>query len=356
MNEPTNEHPPLSERVDTALSKRGFTTRALRLRAAGVLLAITAGVAGLLLFRFTNVFGPDSVCGGAASADAVHAALGPGRISEEKSPGYSATAVDPLQHCAATVSFGLFGDTEQSVSFGLSVSRNVHAESHPGARLFAEHGAVGAVTPGGAWALLPEGCPTGLQASVGTGHNGEDGDHAEGIARLAVELAGLAAKDRNCGSTPPAPKTLSTAGAEQPVDWGNLCGLPGMAVTKAPDANHDEWYRQQATTAFSPIWSCDVTDKPSGDLVASFIVVTEPRTLDLPPEGERSTAFGRSTWTGSSNEDVVALCQGRKTYFHYDQRPAPALRNRRLLPDTEAVWTQFLTAAGQAIGCEPIIP
>ncbi|MET8701662.1 hypothetical protein ABZW10_22740 [Kitasatospora sp. NPDC004723] len=346
----------MSDRVDAALSRRGFTTRALRLRAAGVLLAITAGVSGVLLSRYTNVLGPDSVCGGAASADAVHAALGPGRISEEKSADYSPTAVDRNQYCSAKVSFGLFGDTEQSVSFGISVVRSVGAESRPGARLFAEHGAVGAVTPGGAWALLPEGCPAGLRASVGTGHDGKDGDHAEGVARLAVGLAGLAAKDRNCGSTPPAPSTLSPAGAEQPVDWNNLCGLPGMTVTRAPDADHEDWYRQQATTAFSPVWSCDVTDKPTGRPVASFAVVTDPRAVDLPPEGEHSTAFGRSTWAGSSNEDVVALCQGRRTYFHYEERPAPALRSQRLLPDTEAVWTRFLSAAGTAIGCEPIIP
>ncbi|WP_380284450.1 hypothetical protein [Kitasatospora purpeofusca] len=346
----------MSERIDAALTRRGYTTRALRLRAAGVLLAITAGVSGLLLFRFTNVLGPDSVCGGAASADAVHAALGPGRITEEKSRGYSPTAVGQAQYCSAKVSFGLFGDTEQSVSFGLSVSRSTGAESRPGARLFAENGAVGAVTPGGAWALLPEGCPTGLQASVGTGNDGEDGDHAEGIARLAVEFAGFAAKDRNCGGTPPAPKSLSPAGTEQPVDWNNLCGLPGMAVTKAPDADHDDWYRQQATTAFSPVWSCDVTDKPTGRPVASFVVITEPRVIDLPPEKERSTAFGRSTWTGNLSEDVVTTCQGRRTYFHYESRPAPALKSQRLLPDTKAVWTQFLTASGKAIGCEPIIP
>ncbi|MFE2106725.1 hypothetical protein ACFXAF_12770 [Kitasatospora sp. NPDC059463] len=346
----------MGERVDTALSRRGFTTRSLRLRAAGVLLAITAGAAGLLLFGYTNVLGPDRVCGGAASADAVHAALGPGRISEEKSPGYSPTAVDPTQYCRATVDFGLFGDTGKSVGFGLSVNRSVGAESRPGARLFADHGAVGAVTPGGAWALLPEGCPTGLRASVGTGHDGKDGDHAEGIARLAVELAGLAAKDRTCGTAPPAPTTLSPAGAEQPVDWNNLCGLPGMAVAKAPDADHEDWYRQQATTAFSPVWSCTVTDRPTGRPVASFVVVTEPRVVDLPADQERSTAFGRSTWAGTGNEDVVALCQGRRTYFHYEERPAPALRSQHLLPDTGAVWTQFLTAAGKAIGCEPIVP
>ncbi|MFB7473039.1 hypothetical protein [Kitasatospora sp. NPDC056184] len=346
----------MGERVDAALSKRGYTTRALRLRAAGVLLALTAGVSGVLLFRLTNVLGPDSVCGGAASADAVHAALGPGRISEEKSPGYVPTAVDPRQHCRAKVSFGLFGDTGQSVSFGLSVSRSVGAESRPGARLFTEDGAVGSVTPGGAWALLPEGCPTGLMASVGTGHDGEDGDHAEGIARLVVEFAGLAAKDRNCGGTPPAPKTLSPAGAEQPVDWNNLCGLPGMAVTRAPDADHDDRYRQQATTAFSPVWSCEVTDRPTGRPVESFVVITEPRVVDLAAEAARSTAFGRSRWSGDSNEDVVTTCRGRTTYFHYEQHPAPALRSRDLLPDTEAVWTQFLTAAGKAIGCEPIVP
>ncbi|MER5353788.1 hypothetical protein ABT093_26055 [Kitasatospora sp. NPDC002551] len=356
MDEATTEHRPVGDRVDEALSGRGFTTRALRLRAAGVLLAITAGVSGVLLYNLTNVFGPDSVCGGAASADAVHAALGPGRISEEKSAGYVPTAVDPAQYCRATVDFGLFGDTGQSVSFGLSVTRSAGAESRPAARLFAEGGAVGAVTPGGAWALLPEGCPTGLRASVGTGHDGKDGDHAEGIARLAVGLAGLAAKDRDCGGAPPAPRTLSPVGAEQPVDWGNLCGLPGMAVTRAPDADHEERYRQQATTAFSPFWSCEVTDSASGTPVASFAVVTEPRLVDLPADKERSTAFGRSTWTGSSNEDVVTTCQGRRTYFHYSWRSAPALRDRVLLPDTTAVWTQFLTAAGKAIGCEPILP
>ncbi|MFE6871050.1 hypothetical protein ACFVFS_31395 [Kitasatospora sp. NPDC057692] len=164
--------------------------------------AITAGVSGVLLYAFTNALGPDSVCGGAASADAVHDALGPGRISEEKSAGYAPAAVDPARYCRAAVSSGLFGDTGRSVSFGLSVSRSAGAEARPAARLFAEGGAVGAVTPGGARALLPEGCPAGLRATVGAGHDGEDGDHAEGIARLAVGLAGLAAGTTPCCPSP----------------------------------------------------------------------------------------------------------------------------------------------------------
>ncbi|MFJ9947260.1 hypothetical protein [Kitasatospora sp. NPDC091207] len=341
-------------RLDTALTARGFTTRRLRLRAAAVIVAITAGVSGVLLYNLTNVLGPDSVCGGAATADEVHAALGPGRISEEKSDGWSPSTYDGPGSCVATVSSGLFGKSERSASFHIAFdAKTADGPAAPDARLFSGD-AVGGVTGSKAWAVLPEGCTKGLRAEVGLS---DDSDRVEGLARLAVVFANTAAKERNCGDGRTlAVKSLSAQGARMPVDFAGLCGLPGMAPAKAPDAKNT--YRQQATTAFTPVWSCAITSDETSRPVETFSITTEPRvTGDRPEYSIEAPGFGRARWTADrASRALVVTCQGKPVYFSMGDGFAPGVATHYLFPDRTDLWKQFLTAGGTAIGCEPIIP
>ncbi|MFJ6137604.1 hypothetical protein [Kitasatospora sp. NPDC092286] len=341
--------------LDSALTRRGFTTRRLRLRAAAVIVAITAGVSGVLLYNLTNVLGPDTVCGGAATADDLHAALGPGRISEEKDAGYSPTAYDRPNSCVATVSSGLFGKSERSASFSIGFNQNsVAYRPTPDARLFSGASA-GGVTPDRAWALLPEGCTKGLFTDINVGKGGLDGDRAEGAARMAVAYANMVAKEKNCGGGKmPAPENLSAAGSLQPVDFGSVCGLPGMTAPPLNPTTKDR-YRQQATTAFGPVWSCSISDASDHRALASYTITTDPRVTGLNPEEARTEAYGRSRYITLLRENVVATCQGKTTYFHLDWSYDPSVSGSGLLPD-ENLWKQFLTAGGKAIGCEPLIP
>ncbi|MEV6974530.1 hypothetical protein [Kitasatospora sp. NPDC093806] len=355
MRGTTTEHdgPGPLERADEALSRRGFTTRGLRLRAAGVLLAIAAGASGVLLYNLTNAFGPDTVCGGAATADAVHDALGPGRISEDKSAGYSPTAVDPAGSCVATVRYGLFGTSERNISFKTVMDTGTGPRTPPTARLFSGGGTAGAVTGSGAWALLPEGCPTGLRTAVGLDGKKPDGDRSTELARLAVAYADRAAKARNCGTGAlTGPKELSPAGAEQPVDPAKVCGLPGFAPVRN-EAVRDE-LRQRSSGALAPVWSCELGRTWGDDVLVSFGITTDPRVMGPQPPGRGGQAYGRSTWFG--RDTVVADCQGKPTYFHLESELVASTGRDKVFQDDKALWTQFLAAGGAAIGCEPIVP
>ncbi|MFD0276278.1 hypothetical protein ACFVHB_20580 [Kitasatospora sp. NPDC127111] len=341
-----------TEKLDQALTRRGFTTRGLRLRAAAVIVAITAGVSGVLLYSLTNVLGPDTVCNGVVSADALHDALGPGRISEEDN-NEPAPLRDSGSSCTAVVSTGVFGG-HRSVLVGVRSDRNSAVfEAEAGARLFAASangGSAGGVTAPVAWALLPEGCGTGgLRARVDATKGGSVGDGE--LARLAVATANGLAAQRGCTAPNlPAPGHLSAQGVKQELDADKVCGLPGLTVPGGASAARG--YTQQVTTAFDPLWSCDVG---LGGTAATFAIGTEPRLRVPDADKDAPVAFGRAHWTmdlsSPNNDEVVVTCQGKPAYFKLR-----LLGNRTLFPDTTELWKQFLTAGGKAIGCEPILP
>ncbi|MEU6970658.1 hypothetical protein AB0A71_23525 [Kitasatospora aureofaciens] len=350
--EPGDKPPGLGKRLDAALTARGFTTRRLRIRAAAWALAfslIPVGAAGFALYRLTNVGGPGSVCDGAATADEVHDLLGSGRIREQKSRNLSAAASD--YSCSASVETGLFGRAEKTVWFHLERD----TKDGPGtlaasdARLFSGDSA-GSVTPGMAWALLPEGCEKGLRTEV---HSTEQG-HDETRARLAVGFANAAAKAKRCADgTLPEPKSLSARGAETDPDWANLCGLPGFAPAKNPEAR---WRMpQQVTTASGPIWSCKIGGDPRRDSRTQvFAITTDPRTTALTQkDGKEPPAVGRARWV--ADETLVVSCQGKDVFFTVSGGYTDALEKPFLFPDQKDLVQQFLTAGGRAIGCEPIM-
>ncbi|MFE4972458.1 hypothetical protein ACFRAR_10085 [Kitasatospora sp. NPDC056651] len=306
--------------------------------------------AGFAAYRLTNVGGPGSVCGGAATADQVHELLGSGRIGEDRG-GYSATADSAGNSCTATVSSGLFETSRNTVRF--TVVRN--SEDGPGklaasdARLFSG-GSIGSVTPGAAWAVLPEGCEKGVRAEVRTGRP----DHDETRARMAVAFANRVAEARGCGGQAlAAPKELSAKGAERDPDWANLCGLPGFAPARNPAAR---WRMpQQVTTATVPIWSCRIGGDPQYDSrVQEFAITTEPRTTALTrKEGASESDLGRAQWVADGT--LVTTCQGKDVFFTVTGGIAPGLERPFLFPDQKGLVRQFLTAGGRAIGCEPIL-
>ncbi|MFG3050017.1 hypothetical protein ACGFZP_03550 [Kitasatospora sp. NPDC048239] len=342
------------KRADQALARRGFTTGRLRLRAAAVLVAITAAVSGALLYGLTNVLGPDAVCGGAVSADALHDALGPGRISEEDNGGSTAFQGN-ASSCTATVGSGFLGQSRRSVQVGLRSDLDTAvSEADPAARLFgaaANGGSSGGSTGARAWAILPEACGGGLHTRVSMTRDDSVGD--AGLARLAVAAANGIAAQRDCAqSRLPAPKVLSAAGTRQDLAAGEVCGLPGLAVPGGPSAARG--YKQQASTAFDPLWACEV-GLGENSTAAVLTIGTEPRLRAPNLDKDTPVAFGRAHWTmGHSfpnNDEVVVTCQGRPAYFKLR-----LLGDRTLFPDTAELWKQFLTAGGKAVGCEPILP
>ncbi|MFF4919744.1 hypothetical protein ACFY4B_04085 [Kitasatospora sp. NPDC001261] len=339
----------LADRVDVVLERRGFTTHGLRVRLAAVLMALSLvpiGALGFALYRLTNLGGPDSVCDGAATSDQVHDLLGSGRISEHRK-GYAAAESSPGNSCSASVRSGLFETTEKTVRF--TVVRN--SKDGPGvlaasdARLFSGNRS-GSVTPDAAWAVLPEGCEKGLRAEIRTSETGHD----EARARLAVTFAAAAAEARKCGDRrPAAPENLSAKGAETAPDWANLCGLPGFAPAKNPEAQLD--VSQQATTAFAPIWSCTIGSGPMHNSWSKyFAITTEPQTTALTQkDGKEVSAIGRARWVAGGT--LVVICHGKDVFFTLNgdyQTPS-------MFPDQDDLARKFLTAGGNAIGCEPIL-
>ncbi|MFF2144599.1 hypothetical protein [Kitasatospora sp. NPDC058190] len=341
-------------RIGAALNRRGFTTRRLRVRLAVGVLALSlvpVGAVGFALYRLTNLGGPDGVCDGAATADQVHDLLGPGRISERKSIHYSATETSTGNSCSATVSSGLFNASEKTVRFTVILnSKEGPAElAASDARLFSGDSA-GSVTPSAAWAVLPDGCQKGLRAEIRTSETGND----EARARLAVAFANGAAKTRSCADRKlAAPNSLSANGAETDPDWANLCGLPGFAPAKNPEA---QWHiPQQVTTAFGPIWSCTIGGNPRYDNRAQvFAITTEPRTTALTQkDGKEPSSVGRARWVADGT--LVTTCQGKDVFFTVNGGYANGLEKPFLFPDPKDLVRQFLAAGGKAIGCEPIL-
>ncbi|MFG2904317.1 hypothetical protein ACGF13_04535 [Kitasatospora sp. NPDC048286] len=340
-------------RLDTALDRRGFTTRALRMRLATVLVAfclVLVGALGFVSYRLTNIGGPDAVCDGAVSADQVHDLLGSGRIRESKGR-YSATENHTGNSCTATVSSGVFKTTEKIVQFTIALNTDdgprVLAASD--ARLFSGDSA-GSVTPAGAWAVLPEGCEKGVRAEVRADQPGHD----EARARLAVAFANRVAKARGCADRAvAAPKELSAKGAVTDPDWTNLCGLPGFAPARNPEA---QWRMpQQVTTATAPIWSCRIGgDSQYDSRVQEFAITTEPRTTALTRKDGASTSdLGRAQWVADGT--LVTTCRGKDVFFTITGGITSGLEKPFLFPDQKDLVRQFLTAGGKAIGCEPIL-
>ncbi|MGW3076275.1 hypothetical protein [Kitasatospora sp. NPDC001132] len=339
-------------RIDAALDRRGFTTWPLRVRAAVAVVgvaAVLAGAGAFLANNLTNAFGPGSVCEGAVSAAALNDALGPGTVGSEANGAWQSPSGGAF--CTATVSYGVFGNS-RSVFVEVRQADDLGPYlADSGDRLFAASangGASGAARDGRAWALLPEECGNGLRVEVGSGSPG--GPDAEKLARLAVAAANGLAADKGCGKSPlPAPHELSRAGQEHGLDPASVCGLPGFTATGAVGG---KGYKESVNTAFDPLWVCRIsTDQ--GRPAISFSIGTEPRVRGPVSEKTASPAFGRSRWAGSpmTDQEVVATCQGKPTYFRMDSD----ITVQGPFPGTAETWQQFLTAGGRAIGCEPIL-
>ncbi|WP_316520480.1 hypothetical protein [Kitasatospora brasiliensis] len=340
----------LTDKADAALDRRGFTTRGLRSRAAAVVLALSlvpVGAAGFAAYRLTNLGGPDSLCDGAVTADQVHDLLGGGRVEDSKEPRYSMTEDYSGNSCSVRVRSGLFDTSEKHVQ--VTIARN--ADDGPGtlaasnARLFSGDSA-GSVTPNLAWAVLPEGCQKGVRIEVRTSEAGAD----EARARLAVAFANGVAKARSCGDRAlTAPKELSAKAAETAPDWANLCGLPGFAPARNPEAQWRE--AQQVTTGSAPIWSCTIGGDPKYDSRSKvFSITTDPRVTALTQkDGKEPPGPGRARWVAGGT--LVVACQGKDVFFTL----AGDTGRPSLFPDQEDLVRQFLTAGGKAIGCEPIL-
>ncbi|MFF4817704.1 hypothetical protein ACFY2K_24280 [Kitasatospora sp. NPDC001309] len=335
---------------DAALDRRGFTTWPLRLRAAVAAAGVTAVVAGAGAFlanNLSNAFGPDSVCGGAVSADALNDALGPGQVSSRDNGAWESPRSGAL--CTATVSYGVFGNSRSVFVRVVQADDLGPYPASAGDQLFAgpaDSGAAGAARDDRAWALLPGGCDTGLRAEVQSG-GGAPG--AEKLARLAVAAANGVAADQGCGKSPlPTPNGLSRSGQEHDLNLASVCDLPGFA---AAGAAGDKGYKEIASTAFDPVWTCRIS-REKNPFAYSFTIGTDPRLRGPLAEKTASPAFGRSRWAGSpiTDREVMATCHGRPTYFRMDSNFLEPL-----FTDTDETWKQFLVAGGKAIGCEPIL-
>ncbi|MFE3875312.1 hypothetical protein ACFXPX_13050 [Kitasatospora sp. NPDC059146] len=332
---------------DADPDRRGFTTWPLRVRAAvavtGVA-AVLAGAGAFLANNLSNAFGPDSVCGGAVSADALTAALGSGRVGEHTYG--NGQLRNGTAFCVATVSRGIFG-SDRSVTVELRENTGLSAlTDDSAARLFAASangGAAGAASDHRAWALLPEGCGNGLRVTVSSG--GDDGRGARNLAEFSVTVANRIAGQRTCGSTPmPAPHVLSEAGADHDLNLDAVCGLPGFTL---PDLPGNHGLREMATTATDPLWACRIHTDANPGPSASLTIGTEPRLLtSTAPKDE--PGLGRARWVGA--DEMVTSCQGKPTVFRLSWDGA-----QKLIPNGDETWKQFLVAGGKAIGCEPIL-
>ncbi|MFF2078900.1 hypothetical protein ACFVXG_29625 [Kitasatospora sp. NPDC058162] len=322
------------------------TPRPRRLRAAAiatVALAALAGGTAFLTDNLTNAFGPDSVCGGAVSADAVNDALGWGKVSDTMY-GDGKTLKADGSSCVAKVSRGIFGD-DRFVAVDLRKSSSLAPFAvDAGSQLFAASangGSAGAVRDSSfAFALFPADCDSGQQATAKSRSS-----DAPGLARLAVSVANRAAEQQGCGKERlPAPHELTAAGTDRALDRNAVCGLPGLTM---PDTPGGPAYRATVTPGTDPLWTCRIHSDTDPRSSITFTIGTDPR-LVATPTGNPGPTLGRAQEVGTF--EAVATCQGRPTRFRFTP---DGLWD--LVPDGTTTWKQFLAAGGKAIGCEPIL-
>ncbi|AXE22157.1 hypothetical protein C0216_00715 [Streptomyces globosus] len=263
-------------------------------RAAAVLAAAVAlaGCAGLLTWWNTDALGPDRFCAGAlASSEAASALPGPGRMVQQSlqdgsDPYYSFSCKVQrtnkfLNHEQPRLEAELSFDKADFAWTGSALWKDAASFS------YFVGGATGAASETQAWVLLPVGCPGAArpnskesQVPVLKVNLAEGRSTPAALARVAMSGARHVADGLGCtdaGVLKDPARTQGPAGAPQPTDPANACGIPGFRLPEAALVKGKaEQGTEHTTGKQSRTRVCSLDLKGSGAPRIDFAVSDDP--------------------------------------------------------------------------------
>ncbi|MBP0450155.1 hypothetical protein J5Y04_11405 [Kitasatospora sp. RG8] len=337
-------------------------------------LVLALGAGGYAAWRYTDLFTPDRLCGGAVATGDVQKVLGGGRVKVVDS-SFSKDRADPQAACIIDV--GEDGGTAAELTLRThrvdALDRDVTVDpgmSQP------DRGPVGAFSNGTGWLMLPPGCRLPVRdrdrlaardadvLTVDVHHRGKLTDWQDvpaketpspetraALARLAAGFGATVAKSSGCGTADVPDVHLTAAGTSwQPAVDGQLCGLPGTGTGTGAQG-----LVQRVSDPAAPIRTCWVYDGTLNEPAIRFTsstaarypaLVAGPESLDKPlPAG----------WRGKGSDSVVlAPCGNGNVFLHLAGRDPyldPAVPTR----DTP-LFRSWADATGTGLGCGPLTP
>lgn len=340
---------------------------------AGVLV-LALGAGGYASWQYTNLYLPDRLCDGAIDAKDAERVLGSGKIVVADSD-VSTNRSDPDAYCAISLKRGgkyvaeIHLRTKMAEPYELSL-RADPAMSQP------DRGPVGAFGNARGWLMMAPGCR--LDPKDTNNYPKRDADAValdvvrdkepdpyrfaradrtaspearQDLARLAADFAAAVARRSGCGSAD-VPDVHLTGGEQigQPVDDGQLCGVPGAtAVTKLPDGA-----RQDISSSSAPVQSCWIYTDIRQRLLYEFTATLDSRYPDFAIHiSDKPLASSPGGWRGSNNgSTVVASCASGTLTLHAFGFALPDSSQ----PTETPVFRVWANAMAAKFGCEPVAP
>ncbi|MEW2063658.1 hypothetical protein AB0899_23335 [Streptomyces sp. NPDC007002] len=331
-----------------------------------VVAAVVVVVAGLLhVWRNTNVWTADRLCGGLVSAEQVDAVLpGAGRLDAE-GDGLDKDLTDTV--CRVGKSSVLLGSGESELTVRVWAEQGddllgvEHLLDLPKSSFFS-----GAVTGGvdrrQAWALLPEKCWTEKQpVIVRVSTTGPITDRAA-FAAFTTDTARSVAAAAHCGDLPgkPGPLVPPVSDEARPVSEGRVCGLDGLSVRGQIPKGAKVLAAGQ--TAPAGLWSCRLLldDDSSGIVRAegfmTYVASRDPLLIaavkKAPGTSEGKAPAGRRADLVSESQMILPCAEGDALYLAVEAK-AQYWEARELsdLPPSAEYMAPFVKAAAETFGC-----
>ncbi|MFE7358464.1 hypothetical protein ACFU8Q_36540 [Streptomyces sp. NPDC057543] len=331
--------------------------------AVGAVLVLV--VAGLHVYRNTNVLTADRLCGGLVSAAKADAVLpGSGRL-DAKGDGLADRLKDTV--CEVEKSSVVLGSGKGTLTVRVREEDGdapLADEAWP--ELSEESFFSGKVTGGvdtyEGWVLLPEKCWTTKPVIVKFGSSQRISD-STGFAALVTDTARAVAARAACGDLPEEPGTLLPPRSEaaRPVSEGRVCGLDGFSVRGQVPADTEVLEAGRTTPA--DLWSCTLflDDDSRGPVRADgFMTYTASRDPLLIAAVKKSPGTSKGEATDGREADVVdpqrivLPCAQGDLYLAAESglQYLEARKRHPDLPVRDAYFESFVKSAVKTFDCD----
>ncbi|MFB8037351.1 hypothetical protein ACFC5Z_31345 [Streptomyces sp. NPDC056004] len=321
-------------------------------------------VAGLHVYRNTNVLTEDRLCGGLVSTAKANAVLpGSGRL-DAQGDGVADDLGDTV--CKVERSSVVLGSGKGMLSVRVweedgDFPFEDGAWPDPSEATFFSGPVTGAVYQSVGWVLLPERCWTTKPVFVRVSP-GESASGARAFATLITDVAHVVAAGAACGDLPAGPGKLLPPRSEaaRPVSEGRVCGLGGFSVRdKVPVGTKVLEAGQRAPAG---LWSCTLSlDDDSRDVVRAdgFMTFTASRDPLLIAAVKKSPGTSKGKAPDGREAEVVdpqkivLSCARGELYLAAEVKPQylEARKRHPDLPRSDAHFESFVKSASKAYGC-----
>ncbi|MBV7670606.1 hypothetical protein STHAL_14165 [Streptomyces halstedii] len=340
----------------------GRTRPRWRVWAVGAVLVLV--VAGLHVYRNTNVLTADRFCGELVSAAKADAVLpGFGRLDAEGdglAEGMKGTV------CEIEKSSVMLGSGGGTLTVRIGEEDGDAPLTDPAWPYLADESFFSGEVTGGVdayegWVLLPEKCWTTKPVIVKFASSQRISD-SNGFAALVTDTARTAAARAECGAVPGEPGKLLPPRSDvaRPVSEGRVCGLEGLLVGGQVPAGTQ--VLEAGQTAPADLWSCTLylDDDSSGfvrdDGFMRYTATRDPLLVAAvrksPGTSEGEAPDGRKAEVVGARAIVLPCAQGA-LYLAVEARQQYLETRKRHpdLPQRDAYFESFVKSATETFDC-----